>query len=360
MNIEFASSAAKPYDYIRRPMKSKHMTLPLLATVIFLLAVMHHPVNAAISVRGPRACRVAEYIWYNRFSQAVDSAQALVEAEQDNPTGYFLLGVIYHSISNQYRSDRYKELIERNLDTAIALAQAKIKSAPDNADWRLALGSAYGYRALHRSLHGGGWGSFKDGSRASSQLEKALALDSTCCDAYFGLGAFHYWKSVKVKKLAWLPFVSDRRQQGIDEIIRSIGSGSLAPFNARKTLLAIYLNEKRYEAFFALADSLMQVLPDDPSCLHHIIAALMNTERWDEAEKALSRLRVVWSQSPYFDSAGALDGDLLAAQIAIGRGDTKTAAFLVDKILADKARCQANNYCADTYEQANRLRKKLH
>ncbi|MDD4051652.1 MAG: hypothetical protein PHR28_07125 [candidate division Zixibacteria bacterium] len=341
-------------------MKSKQVTLLLLAAITFLVAVMYQPADGAISVRGPRACRVAEYIWYNRFSQAVDSAQALVEAEQDNPTGYFLLGVIYHSISNQYRSDRYNELIERNLDTAITLAQTKIKSARAEADWYLVLGSAYGYRALHRSLHGGGWGSFKDGSRASSQLQKSLALDSTCYDAYFGLGAFHYWKSVKVKKLAWLPFVSDRRQQGIDEIIRSIGSGSLAPFNARKTLLAIYLNEKRYEAFFALADSLMQVLPDDPSCLHHLIMGLMNTEQWDKAEKALSRLRTVWSQSPYFDSAGALDGDLLAAQIAVARGDRETAAALIDKILTEKTICRANDYCADTYEQAERLRKKLH
>jgi tetratricopeptide (TPR) repeat protein len=341
-------------------MKSKQVTLTLLAAISFLLAVAYHPADAAISVRGPRACRIAEYIWYNRFSQAVDSAQALVEAEKDNPTGYFLLGVIYHSISNQYRSDRYRELIERNLDTAIVLAQAKIKSAPADADWYLVLGSAYGYRALHRSLHGGGWGSFKDGSRSSSQLEKSLALDSTCYDAYFGLGAFHYWKSVKVKKLAWLPFVSDRRQQGIDEIIRSIGSGSLAPFNARKTLLAIFLNEKRYEDFFPLADSLMQILPDDPSCLHHLIVALMNTERWDEAEKALTRLRAVWSQSPYFDSAGALDGNLLAAQIAFGRGDRATAAVLVDNILAVKTICRTNDYCTDTYEQADRLRKKLH
>jgi hypothetical protein len=330
-----------------------------MAAFLFLLAVMYNPLNATISVRGPRASRIAEYIWYNRFPQAIDSAQALVTDESDNPTGYFLLGVIYHSISNQYRSDRCKDLIERNLDTAIILAQAKIKSAPADADWHLVLGSAYGYRALHRSLHGGGWGSFKDGSRSSSQLEKSLALDSTCLDAYFGLGAFHYWKSVKVKKLAWLPFVSDRRQQGIDEIIKSIGGGSLAPFNARKTLLAIYLNEKRYDAFFALADSLMQILPDDPSCLHHLIVALMNTQRWDEAEKALTRLKSAWSHSPYFDSVGALDGDLLAAQIAYARGDQKNAAVLVDKILAEKTICRTNDYCADTYEQAERLRKKL-
>lgn len=340
-------------------MRDKLVTVPFIAAIFFLWAVAYHPAMAAISVRGPRACRIAEYIWYNRFPQAIDSAQALVDAERDNPTGYFLLGVIYHSISNQYRSDVYKELIERNLDTAIVLAQVKIKREPAVADWYLVLGSAYGYRGLHRSLHGGGWGSFKDGSRSSSQLEKSLALDSTCYDAYFGLGAFHYWKSVKVKKLAWLPFVSDRRQQGIDEIIKAIRSGSLAPFNARKTLLAIYLNEKRYDAFFALADSLMQVLPDDPSCLHHLIAGLMNTGRWDEAEKALARLKSVWSGSPYFDSTGARDGDFLAAQIAYARGDRETAAALVDKILAEKTVCRANDYCADTYEQAEKLRKKL-
>ncbi len=39
--------------------------------------------------------------------------------------------------------------------------------------------------------------------------------------------------------------------------------------------------------------------------------------------------------------------------------DHETAAALVDKILAEKTVCRANDYCADTYEQAEKLRKKL-
>ena len=59
-------------------------------------------------------------------------------------------------------------------------------------------------------------------------LEKTLKLDSTYSDAYLGLGAYHYYKTVKSKAFLWLPFVVDRREQGIEELNLCVNSGLLA------------------------------------------------------------------------------------------------------------------------------------
>ena len=140
---------------------------------------------------------------------------------------------------------------------------------------------------MHRAFHGSWWGAFQDGLKCSSYLKKSLKIDSTYYDAYLGLGAYHYHKTVKSKAFLWLPFVADRRAQGIEELRLCIDSGYLAAHNARESLLRIYFDEKRYEELLVLADSLDKLTPYDAYSLLFYARGLTAMNRLDEAGEKL-------------------------------------------------------------------------
>ncbi len=231
------------FDWISR--MTEHIGVAISAiSILGLLWV--GPLRAETSSQSKRAQIIASLIWQSQFGPALDSCHDLVNEEPRNPLGYCLLGMTYFYIGSQYRTDRYADLITDNLDTAIALAGARVGSGSEKSERLFLLGSAFGYRALERSIHGAWWGAQRDGHHSCISLEKAYDLDTTLTDAFLGIGNYHYWKSAKSKFITWLPFVSDNRQLGISEIKRVTRFGLVGTFGARVSLLPIYLNERRY------------------------------------------------------------------------------------------------------------------
>ncbi len=208
---------------------------------------------AETSVRSKLTLHIARNVWHNNYIEALEGAKELIRNEPFNPSGYFLLGSIYQTISEEYRTDRYKDTISLFLDSAITLAEGRKTADADNPDWYFITGASFGYRALHRAFHGNWWGAFRDGLSCSSDLNHALELDSTYYDAYLGLGAYHYYRTIKAKDFLWLPFVSDQRKQGFSEIRKAIEQGYLATYNARQTLLRMYFTEGQYDSAVALS-----------------------------------------------------------------------------------------------------------
>ena len=206
----------------------------LIFTLLALALLAELPSASPLAIRTERVRLVAQSIWRSDFQEARDSGQAFVIAEPDNPIGYLLLGITHYSISNQFRTDACTDTAFFYLDSCIALAKSRIAREPSNPDWYFVLGSAHGYRALHRGAHGSWWGAFKDANQASSNLKKCLELDSTYMDAWYGIGVGDYWKSAKAKFLTWLPFISDKRDQGIREVLLAGRRGYLASQSALK------------------------------------------------------------------------------------------------------------------------------
>jgi hypothetical protein len=87
------------------------------------------------------------------------------------------------------QDDRYEAArIDSLLDRAVLLAGAEPPS-PSRDFW---LGTALGYRARQRELHGHSWGAAKDGKAMRDAYQRVLAADSSCVDCYLGLGVYQY------------------------------------------------------------------------------------------------------------------------------------------------------------------------
>jgi tetratricopeptide (TPR) repeat protein len=340
----------------------KRNTIPvtiLILSIAFLIIIPAKSAHSETGIRDTFVRQISRYIWHYDYHNAIDNARAIVINETQNPVGYFLLGTIYQTISEEYRTDRFKDSVTYLLDKAIALAEERIDSDPENPDWHFITGAGHGYRALHRAFHGDWWGAFKDGLKCSSHLERTLELDSTFYDTYLGLGAYHYWKTVKSKVFLWLPFVSDRREQGIEELIKATRQGYLSTYNARESLLRVYLNEGRYPEMLRLADSLAELNPGDPYCLLYHAQGLIAVGRFDEAEEKLRMLRAAWKKSPFYDPFGFYEAEYLTAEIFYKRGDKEAARKIIDKIISDRAMRSSNAYFAETLDKAESLAKKL-
>ena len=317
--------------------------------------VLAESANCETSIRSREISEISNDLCLCDFDNAIKFSQDLIVAEPSNPVGFFLLGGIYQTISEDFRTDYLKDSIIEYLDSAITLADYRIENDDTNPDWFFIKGASHGYRALFRAFHGDWWRAFQDGLRCSDNLKKSLKIDSTMYDAYYALGAYHYWKTIKSKLFIWLPFVRDRREEGIAEIKKTIEFGSIASFNARQTLLRIYVNEGRFDEAALLGDSLNQVSQNDPYSLLYSAQALIACNRLEQAENKLRSLRAAWKGSRFYDPFGFYEAEYYSAQIFLKNDDRESAKKIIDKILSYKKNGRDNAYFAETVDKAEDL-----
>ncbi|RKX19803.1 MAG: hypothetical protein DRP26_02795, partial [Candidatus Zixiibacteriota bacterium] len=95
------------------------------------------------------------------------------------------------------------------------------------------------------------------GLKAGKYFSKAVKKDTLFYEASVGLGTLHYWRSAKLGILRKLPFISDKRQQGIDELKKAMEKSRYSSTAAAIGLGWIYINRKEYPKAIAIADELI-------------------------------------------------------------------------------------------------------
>jgi|GEM_PF-1189766 hypothetical protein len=342
---------------------NKHLIV--FKTPVFIFLILLAPVlttgagRSYTPVRDSSILAVSHAIWLNEFDSAIAAADSLMAREPDNPLGYFLKGTILQTISEEYRNDIYNKEIDSLLSRAIDMAEHRFDIDKSNPDWMFIAGASYGYRALHRSFHGRWFQAFRDGLKCSSRLNKALEMDKTFYDAYLGLGAYDYYKTVMADDFLWLPFISDRRDEGMAQIRLAADSGYLASFNARESFLRIYLEEKRYDDLVLLADSLNAYSHDDTYCLLYQVYGLARVGQIDRARERLSVLKSKLKESPWYNEYGFYEAELAGAAIFIAEGDFESAEIILNQILSHKEYCRINPYFEETYNRARALKDEM-
>jgi hypothetical protein len=78
------------------------------------------------------------------------------------------------------------------IDSLLGRAIALSRAAPPGAGHDFWLGTAIGYRARERELHGHAWSAAKDAKAMRDAYRRVLAADSSCVDCWLGLGLYNY------------------------------------------------------------------------------------------------------------------------------------------------------------------------
>lgn len=155
------------------------------------------------------------------------------------------------------------------MDAAITATAAWTLRQPERAEAWFYLGGAYGAKAKWRVLRGARLAAARDGKRIKNALERALVLDPSLTDAYFGIGLYHYYADVApraLKMLRWLLLLpGGDRVEGLAEMLRARDAGQLVRSEADYQLHLIYLwYEKEPEGALELIKELRVRHPRNP------------------------------------------------------------------------------------------------
>ncbi len=158
---------------------------------------------------------------------------------------------------------------QKNAEAAIDAMERWTSREPARAEAWFYLGGAVGARAQWRVLRGQTLSAARDGKRIKSALERALMLDPTLQDAYFGIGMYHYYAAVApvaARMLRWLLLLpGGNREQGLQEMLRARNGGQLLRSEADYQLQVVYRwYEKQPARALELATSLAERHPHNP------------------------------------------------------------------------------------------------
>lgn len=169
------------------------------------------------------------------------------------------------------------------IDSLLARAIALARRAAPGVERDFWFGTAIGYRARERELHGHAWSAAKDAKQMRDAYSRVLAADSSCIDCWLGLGLYRYGLARAsaiarfVAKLIGLG--SGDAAEGLLMMRRVAGGGDLARVEATWVLAAALTREAARDArqrvalraeAVALVDGLARRYPANPVFQHFL------------------------------------------------------------------------------------------
>jgi tetratricopeptide (TPR) repeat protein len=197
------------------------------------------------------------YVYMDSFYASYGCLDSLIEYDpQYWPSYVFKAGVVYTEMNDNEKFDRV-EYFQDLIDSALAGLDDFLERNPTDK-WALFFkGTALGYRALYEGHHGSWVKAVLKGLAAGKLFSKAVEVDSTFYEAYLGLGSLNYWRSSKMGFITVLPFIPDKRDEGIEQIKIAMEKSRYSALPAASGLAWVYFNQKKYNLVIALMDSLI-------------------------------------------------------------------------------------------------------
>lgn len=339
-----------------------HQKIALLISVFSLLVFSSHA-SGELSMDSPEVDQIilrgVKLVHNDSTFAAVEEFKKLIEIFPEDPIGYFYVSASLQNMMDDYRNYSYMGEFNKYMNLAIRTGEKRKKKGNLDAYDCLYLGGAIGFRGINKGLTGNWFGAFVDGLKAKGYLEKALKLDPELYDVYYGLGTYHFWKSLKAKIFWWLPFVKDNRQMGIDMIKLAIEKGKYAREDAKYALLRIYVENKEYQNAFAMIGKLRKIHPDRPFLLWLLGQAQLKTQMYDGAITTYQNLLKTLTNSPYYHPAGEVECRYHLALAYYESKDFEKSSDVIDSILAFEKNPKENKSIKDFVGKAKKLKKKI-
>ena len=249
------------------------------------------------------------------YTAAARAFNEMIQTAPDLPQGYLYratntwLKVLYDKrllSTSLYSNDAFFEQKEKtvepavdkafraDLDKAIALAEARLKTNPTDIDAMYFLGASHGVLAGYEaSMARAFMSALSHGGKAVDLHEKVLKADPAYADAYLTVGTYHFVVGslpFVVKTLAAIGGVRGSKRQGIAELERVAVDGKRASDDARTILISLYAREKRLADSLAVIRTLKAKYPSNYILALEEANVLARMKRYDEAFPAYETL----------------------------------------------------------------------
>jgi tetratricopeptide (TPR) repeat protein len=209
--------------------------------------------------------KAVDYVFQDSFPQALQLADGLTDTFPGQPVRHLLYASILHAQMLDSEDYSKESEFKKNLDAALDCLNDWVDHHPDDAWGLFFCGSSYGYKAIWLAQKGSSLKAMFAGLKAKSRFLDAVKIDPRFYDCYTGIGSYHYWSSVKLRK--FLPFLPDNRDDGLRELYLAADSSYVSAKPAAVGLAWALLNEKNYKEAFKIANQLKEATNSGRSVL---------------------------------------------------------------------------------------------
>jgi tetratricopeptide (TPR) repeat protein len=213
-------------------------------------------------------CQAVDYALNFEYANALTLLDKLIRENPEEVRPYLFKAMVYiQFIVNCRNVEKNTALFFENIDKAERIAKELAKKNEDDWYANFWLGGVYGWKAKYYLDAGDKWKTFINARKAKGYFEKAVKLNPDRFDAYYGLGAYHYYAGTLPKLLRFilpiLNFEGDTKK-GLKELNLAKEKGIYSKDFAAYELTLIYLDkEEKREAGLALALSLCHKYPQN-------------------------------------------------------------------------------------------------
>lgn len=188
--------------------------------------------------------RTIDYIYTDSFDVAYRSAEDLNDTLPGEPIYNITVASILQSQMTDLEDYSEKKRFFSLLDGCKRFFEDWIKKNPDDPWGYYFLGMVHASRAMWHGQQKSWLKSFISGLKARGKFSKAIELDPRLYDAYAGLGNYHFWSSAMLAK--YIPFVPDKRKDGLKEMRLAMDSSYFSSKPAATGLAWALINEKKF------------------------------------------------------------------------------------------------------------------
>ncbi|MBI2566572.1 MAG: tetratricopeptide repeat protein [Candidatus Schekmanbacteria bacterium] len=180
-----------------------------------------------------------------RYGDALEIFMALERRYPKSPIGPLGRMLLYETQMLENLDFDQSEAFVAAADEARKRAEAALTQSGAEP-WGLFLkGAIFGIDGLHSMRCERYWHALGAGLKAMSAIKASRELASDFTDLHMGLGVYVYFRSMVTRKLPWLPFFPDRREEGIAEIETSRHGSVYTPYISEVILTFVYGHEQR-------------------------------------------------------------------------------------------------------------------
>jgi len=261
---------------------------------------------------------------HQTLEQQYDSAETtfrtMIKEFPNHPSGYLYLAGMYQAKYTDY-GDVFNERQYDSLLSAAGMLAEQMSGDSQTKAWGYFYGGmADAFRSYTASEDGSLPKGFYYGISAANLLTKCLEADTGFVEAKNILGAYYFWRS----KLAWIPFISDRTDDGIRLILEAFQH----PYEkhlASHNLMLIFIDEKRFADAEKYGLEMLKEYPDNRSFLWNLMTVYEQWNRKDKLKEVVQRLLQSTLQAPVTNRYTEAACRLKLARFAFDEKDIETA-----------------------------------
>jgi len=163
-------------------------------------------------------------------------------------------------------------------------------SGRDSTECLFYLANIYGGIGVIQAKTGSLFDGVKNAVTSVSMLKQVKKRDSLFYAADLGIGVFDYYLSTSFK---WLPFVESKEQDGLDALERALSAEFPYNYAAKNSLCWILIERKEFARADSLAQSVLDVYPENTIFLRIKALIALWTGKYPQAIKLGKQLVVI-------------------------------------------------------------------